>query len=367
MTRWLWDRSWLVLLAGFLVASTVYNVASSDGYLTVANFVNLFELSVERIIVVVVMTSVIVAGEIDLSVGSVMVFAAAVVASIHENGGPFLVAILVALVAAATVGLVHGLVVTRLGIPSLVVTLAGLIGWRGAARVLVEDRSIGDFPSWFDTLGQEELVGPLPASVVLFLVMLAVGGVVLGRSRLGRHLYTIGDNAEVARFAGVAVDRVRVGLFVASSLSAGVAGILFAARLGSVRGDMAYGYELEIITVVLLGGVSIFGGSGRMAGVALAILIVLNVRNGLGLANIDGSTQTGVIGVILIASVVAQRALSHIDRPGATAEPEPPEDPADPAAPEEATGADARGPTPGDTTDANAAGPGPTPARHAAP
>lgn len=323
MTRWLWDRSWLVLLGGFLAASTVYNVAGSDGYLTVSNFVNLFELSVERIIVVVVMTFVIVAGEIDLSVASVMVFAAAIVASIHESGGaPFVVAIVVALVASALVGALHGLVVTRLGIPSLVVTLAGLIGWRGAARVLVEDRSIGDFPSWFDTLGQDELLGPLPFSVVAFLVLLGVAGVVLHRSRLGRHLYTLGDNADVARFAGVAVDRVRVGLFVASSLTAGVAGILFAARLGSVRGDMAYGYELEIITVVLLGGVSIFGGSGRMSGVALAILIVLNVRNGLGLANVDGSTQTGVIGFILIASVVAQRALAHVERPGASP-PEP--------------------------------------------
>jgi rhamnose transport system permease protein len=116
----------------------------------------------------------------------------------------------------------------------------------------------------------------------------------------------------VARYSGVNVVRLRLGLFIASSLAAGVAGILFAARLGTVRGDMASGYELEIITIVLLGGVSIFGGSGRMSGVLLAVLIVLNLRNGFGLANVGGNTQTGVIGAILIGSVIAQNVIDRI-------------------------------------------------------
>ena len=125
-------------------------------------------------------------------------------------------------------------------------------------------------------------------------------------------LYVIGDNSEVARYSGVGVGRVRLLLFVTSSLVAGVAGILFAARLGTVRGDMATGFELEIITVVLLGGVSIFGGSGRMSGVLLAVLIVLNLRNGFGLANVGGNTQTGVIGAILIVSVIAQNLIDRL-------------------------------------------------------
>ena len=108
---------------------------------------------------------------------------------------------------------------------------------------------------------------------------------------------------------------MRTSLFVASSTVAGLAGILFASRLGTARADLAYGFELEIITIVLLGGVSIFGGSGRMSGVALAILIVLNIRNGLGLAGVDGTTQVGVIGVILIASVLIQNALVRINHP----------------------------------------------------
>ena len=136
---------------------------------------------------------------------------------------------------------------------------------------------------------------------------------ILHRSAVGRVLYVIGDNAEVARYSGIDVGRTRlVAVHRCRPLVAGLAGILFAARLGTVRGDMANGFELEIITIVLLGGVSIFGGSGRMSGVLLAVLIVLNLRNGFGLANVGGNTQTGVIGAILIGSVLAQNFIEWL-------------------------------------------------------
>jgi rhamnose transport system permease protein len=177
--------------------------------------------------------------------------------------------------------------------------------------VLLEDRSVGGFASWFDRLGQDRLVGPVPLAVIVFLVILVVGWIVLHYSAAGRWLFVIGDNADVARYSGIDVTRVRIALFTASSLIAGLAGIFFAARLGTVRGDLGTGFELEIITVVLLGGVSIFGGSGRMSGVVLAILIVLNLRNGFGLANVGGNTQTGVVGAILIGSVLAQNLIER--------------------------------------------------------
>jgi rhamnose transport system permease protein len=312
MAEWAWRHTWNLLLGAVLVATVIYNITQSSGYLGVDNFVNLFELHIEKVIVVVTMTFVIIAGEIDLSVASVMAWSAAVLAALHEHDVPLGVAIVVAIGAAGVVGLIHGFLIARVGLPSLVVTLAGLIGWRGAARVLVEDRSVGDFPTWFDRLGQQDLVGPLPLAVVIFVVLFAVGWVVLDRTATGRVLYVIGDNPDVARYSAVNVVRTRFGLFLASSLAAGLAGVLFAARLGTVRGDLATGFELEIITIVLLGGVSIFGGSGRMSGVALAVLIVLNVRNGLGLANVGGNTQTGVIGAILIGSVLARNALDRL-------------------------------------------------------
>jgi rhamnose transport system permease protein len=310
--EWTRERSWELLLAVILVGTIVYNATQSPVYLDVDNFVNLFRLSIEKVIVAVAMTFVIINGEIDLSVASVMAFAACVLAAAHESGAPFGLAIAIALAAAASAGFVQGLVVAKTGISSLVVTLAGLIGFRGAARVLLEDRSIGEFPDWFGDLGRADFLGPMPFALVLFLVMLVVGGVILHRTSFGRRVYVIGNNADVARFSGIDVARVKLVLFTMSGLVAGIAGVLFAARLGSVRANIGEGFELDIITMVLLGGVSIFGGSGTLLGVALAICIVLNLRNGLGLANVEANTQTGVIGALLIVSVLAQNLLDRL-------------------------------------------------------
>ena len=302
---WISSHRWETILLGVLLITIVVNVVLSPVYLGVGNFVNLFWLSIEKILVVIVMTFLIINGEIDLSVASLMGFSAAVLATLHSGGQvPFLAAVVIALAVAALGGLVQGFIVAKFGLPSLVVTLAGLIGFRGAARVLLEDRSIGDFPGWFDRLGQQTLVGPLPLALILFFLGLAVAWVILERSAFGRKVYVIGNNAAVARYSGLEVAGLKLRLFVASGLVSGLAGVLFAARLGSVRGSLGEFFELDIITMVLLGGVSIFGGSGSMLGVALSIFTVLNIRNGLGLANVDGIVQTGVIGLLLIGSVL---------------------------------------------------------------
>ena len=172
------------------------------------------------------------------------------------------------------------------------------------ARVLLEDRSIGDFPGWFDLLGQQPFIGPFPLSLLLFFLLVILAIVILGYSGFGRYVYVIGNNRDVADYSGVKVNQVKTILFIASGTVAALAGLLYAARLGSVRGDLALGFELDIITMVLLGGVSIFGGSGSIYGVLLSIMIVLNLRNGMALANITGHIQTGVIGVLLILSVL---------------------------------------------------------------
>lgn len=310
-----------------LAVTIAVNALLSPFYLGGGNFINLFWLSSEKIIVAVIMTFVIVSGEIDLSVASVMGFSAAVMATLSQTGSvPFLLAILAGLAAGALAGLLQGMVITRFGLPSLVVTLAGLIGFRGGARVLMEDQSIGGFPAWFDRLGQQRLLGPFPLALIIFFIGFAVAWVILERGALGRRVYVIGNNSEVARFSGVAVDRVKLRLFVTSGLVAGLAGVLFAARLGSVRGSLAEFYELDIVTMVLLGGVSIFGGKGSMLGVGLALFTVLNIRNGLGLANVDGIIQTGVVGALLILSVLLPNITQRLgrDRTGATAPAEAP-------------------------------------------
>jgi rhamnose transport system permease protein len=233
-----------------------------------------------------------------------MGLAACVMAFLFRLGVPMPAAILAGLLSGALAGLINGFWVAYVGLPSLAVTLAGLIGYRGVARILVEDRSIGNYPSWFNEIGQQELVGPLTVSIIVFAVLFVIVAIVLHRSGFGRLVYVIGNSPDAARYSGVRVRRVKMALFVASGFVSALAGLLYAARLGSVRGDMAQGFELDIITMVLLGGVSIFGGSGNFLGVGLSILVILSLRNGMGLANITGNTQTSVIGALLILSVL---------------------------------------------------------------
>src|ERR687891_1229794 len=307
LRRWRWE----LLLLGILGVVLAVNVSLSPYYLTFQNFINVFQLSIEKVIVVVIMTFVIVNGEIDLSVAAVMGFAASVLGALYAGGTPFGLAVVIALLAGAAAGFIHGVFVAKLGLPSLVVTLAGLIGWRGAARILLEDRSSGDWPEWFDRLGQTPLVGRLSFALILFVVLIVVGGVLLQRTALGRVVYVIGNNPEVARYSGINVARVKLALLTTSGLISAVAGVLFAARLGSVRANLAEGFELDIITMVLMGGASIFGGSGSMVGVGLSIFIILNIRNGLGLARVPVSTQTGVIGGLLILSVLVPNVVAR--------------------------------------------------------
>jgi len=295
-----------------LLVIIIVNSIQAPAYLSIGNQINLFQLSIEKIIVALVMAFVIINGEIDLSVASMMGLSACALGRLYEQGVPIELGLLAGLAIGVLGGAFNGFWIAVVGLPSLVVTLATMIMYRGLARVLLEDRSIGQFVEWFDKLGQQPLAGPFPLAMILFFVFVVVAVILLRYSGFGRYVYVIGNNKDVARYSGVRVRRVKMLLFIASGTVAAVAGLLFAARLGAVRGDLALGFELDIITIVLLGGVSIFGGSGSIYGVLLAIMIVLNLRNGMSLANLTGHIQTGVIGVLLILSVLVPNIVSSM-------------------------------------------------------
>jgi rhamnose transport system permease protein len=240
-----------------------------------------------------------------------MGLAACVTAYLFSMETNFATALVIAMCIGLACGLFNGFWIARVGLNSLVVTLATQITYRGLARVFLEDRSIGKFPAWFNELGQQNLIGPFPLSLLLFFGLFIIALIILQYSGFGRKVYVIGNNKEVARYAGVKVPRVKMLLYIASGLMSALAGLLLAARFGAVRGDLALGYELDIITMALLGGVSIFGGSGTLYGVFLSIMIVLNVRNGMGLAGFSGHFQTGVIGILLILSVLGPNLVNQ--------------------------------------------------------
>jgi rhamnose transport system permease protein len=297
-------RSWEGFLFAVLILIYAVNAWSSPVFLTPGNQINMFQLSVEKIIVALVMTFVIINGEIDLSVASIMGLAACAFGWLVQAEVPGGWAIVIALMIGLACGAFNALFIVGFGIPSLVVTLATMIAFRGFARVLVEDRGINAFPAWFNHLGQKGLIGPVPLAMFLFAIFAVIAVLILQRTAFGRKVYFIGANRAVAEFSGLDVRAVKAKIFIASGVISALAGLLFAARVGAVRGDVAQGFELDIITMVLLGGVSIFGGAGTMSGTILAILIVLALRNGMALQNITGHIQTGVLGILLILSVM---------------------------------------------------------------
>ena len=299
-----WLKGWEGILLVLLLGIIIFNSSMAPHYLQAQNQINLFQLHIEKIIIVLIMTFIIINGEIDISVASVMALAGCVMGYLFEKGLPFELCVLAGLLTGVLTGAFNGFMIAYVKMTSLIVTLAGLIGYRGLAHVLLENRSVGNFPEWFDRLGQQPLVGPFPLAMIIFFVLLILALIILQWSGAGRYVFVIGNNSEVARYSGVNVRRVKMTLFIVSGLVAAFAGLLLAARLGSIRGDTAIGTELEVITMVLLGGVSIFGGTGSLYGVLLSILIILNLRNGMGLLNVPGENQTGVIGALLILSVL---------------------------------------------------------------
>jgi rhamnose transport system permease protein len=303
--RWAWLRSREMLLLVIFFGVLVINLNLSPYFLGVDNLVNVFQLSIEKAMMALTMTFVIISAEIDLSVASMMALCATVFGILFQNGAPVLVAMLGALITGAACGAFNGLMIAYLGLPSLAVTLAGLVGYRGLAFVLLEDKSASGFPDSFIAFGHSNIPGlPFPPTLVLFALLLALCVAVLHFSAFGRRLFVIGNNKEAARFAGVDVKRIKWSIYVAAGLMSALAGLVYATRIGSVRADLSDGAELDVITMVVLGGVSIFGGSGSLLGVFLSILIVLSLRNGMSLGNINGSVQTSVIGSLLVLSLL---------------------------------------------------------------
>ena len=307
-------KSWEGFLAIILLVVIIINSLLSESFLSIENQINLFVLSIEKVIIALIMAKIIINAEIDLSVASMMGLSACALGWFVESGMSMTMALIASITIGAVGGAFNGFWITVVKLPSLVVTLAMLIGFRGLARVLIGDRSIKMFPQWFEDLGQQPLFLNIPFSVMIFMAVLICVVITLEYTGFGRHIYTIGINQNVALYSGINVARVKMLLFIFSGIISAIAGILYAARLGTVRGDMGLGFELDIITIVLLGGVSIFGGSGSIYGVILSILIVLYLRNGMSLSNITGHLQTGVIGVLLILSVLIPNVLEKMKK-----------------------------------------------------
>jgi rhamnose transport system permease protein len=304
---------WETFLAALTLAVILYAV------LAVPNFATRFNLSQaaagvsEKALIVLPMVLLIIAREIDLSVASILALSSVVLGVLVQAGMPMAAAIPLVLLAGAALGAFNGVLVVRFGLPSLVVTLGTMAMFRGIGYIILGSASVNTFPDSFTDFGINTVLGtPVPWTIVPFLALAPVFAVVLQRTPAGRRIYVLGGNPATALYSGIRVARLRMWLFVLSGLVSSLAGIVFTARLANARANNAVGFELDIITVALLGGVSVFGGRGKLTGVLWALVLIAVIRNALGLSRIGGDAQGTIIGLLLIGALLLSNASKHL-------------------------------------------------------
>ncbi len=304
-----WETILVVLLAVVVVGNTII----SPYFLDIYNLSDATYNFSEKAIVALAMALLIIAREIDLSVAAIIALASLATGLAAGMGAPLVVLLLIGPLVGALCGVFNGVLVTRIGLPSIVVTIGTMSLFRGIAQVVLGDEVINKYPSGFTAYGQSYFIEwpPLPYSFTIFLLLAVVFALVLHRTAFGRKLYAIGNNPVAAKFSGIPVERIRFWLFVLTGLLAGLAATLLTARIGSTRPNIALGWELDIITMVILGGVSIAGGAGTITGVVLAVFIIGLITFGLSLINVPGIVISVILGCLLIVSIAVPLVTSR--------------------------------------------------------
>jgi rhamnose transport system permease protein len=257
------------------------------------------------------MTLIIISGEIDLSVASILGMSSALLGYLWSRGWPMPAIFVFVAVAGLLAGAVNGLLITRLRLPSLAVTIGTLALYRGVALILLGPNNISTFPAAYTNLGVNAVPftgNDVTWSTLVFLVLAVVFGVVLHATPLGRSIYAMGASAEAAQFAGIRVKRVKTGLYMLSGFICALAGVLYTFRLDTAVQNNGLGLELNVVAIVLLAGVSIFGGKGSVIGVVLAVLAFAGIQNALLLTNFNQEATGIVTGALLLASVFLPNA-----------------------------------------------------------
>ncbi|MCD7059735.1 ABC transporter permease [Pelagibacterium xiamenense] len=308
-------KSWEMLLALVAVAIFIFNSLATPYFLNPWSLSDATFNFTERGIIALAMAMVIISGEIDLSVAGILALASTAMGAAAQFGVDVPVLIAIGLAVGVLCGAFNGLLVSGLGLPSIVVTIGTMSLFRGISYIVLGDQAYRGYPSGFSFFGQGYVYWVISFEIVLFLVMAAIFYVLLHRTSFGRSVFAIGNNAMAAQFSGIRVRRVKFVLFCLTGLMAGLAAILLTSRLGSTRPSIAFAWELEVVTIVVLGGVSILGGAGSILGVVIAGFVMGLVTFGLGLLNVPGIVMSIFVGLMLITviaiPIVARRIKSR--------------------------------------------------------
>lgn len=291
---------WLLIL--ILVLILMMNSLISPYFLNFNSITGSTMTFLDKAFIVFPMVLIMIMREIDISVGSTVALSAVTMGVLFSAGVPMIVAIIICLLVGALCGFLNGYLIVKYELSAVIVTLSTMIFYRGLAYVLLEDQSAGDFPDWFNYFGWG-YIGGIPFILVLFIVFAVVATLILHKTVFGRQIYAIGSNTKASRFSGIKVDKIKIIVFTMAGLAAAITAIFLTSRMGSTRPNVADMYELEVIAMVALGGISTAGGKGKMLGAIIAVFIIGYLHYGLGLINIPAQSLLVITGLLLIISV----------------------------------------------------------------
>ncbi|MCV6823460.1 MULTISPECIES: ABC transporter permease [Halocynthiibacter] len=299
--------SWESLLLAVGIGIFIFNSLASPYFLNAWNLSDATFNFTEKAMIAFAMALLIISGEIDLSVAAIIALASTAMGVAMEMGAGTPVLVLVGLGTGLLCGAFNGALVTKLGLPSIVVTIGTMSLFRGISYIILGDGAFRGYPESFSWFGQGYVFWVITVEFVIFAILAVIFGVVLHKTNFGRMVYAIGNNPTGALFSGIRVDRVKMILFLLTGLMSGLAAVCLTSRLGSTRPSIASGMELEIVTMVVLGGVNILGGSGSIPGVVIAAFVMGLVTFGLGLLNVPGIVMSIFIGLLLIGVIALPR------------------------------------------------------------
>ena len=298
---------WEALLVLIFLAVNVMNICISPYYLNARNLFTNINNFMDKALIALPMAFVLLLGDIDLSVGGNVCLSATMLGIVYNATGSMWLGILACILTGTLCGALNGIVMTKFTeLAPMIVTLATNIIYRGLSERILGDGSTGGMTqvTWFTDIFYGRLFKLIPYPIIIFLVLAVVFGLVMHKTVFGRQMFAIGANKKAANYAGIKVEKVRMIVFTLTGLMCGFAAIFYCAKLGSVKSDVADGFDLEAISMCVLGGISTAGGKGTMVGAVIAIFIIGLLRYGLGLINLSGQTIRIIIGALLIAVVL---------------------------------------------------------------
>ncbi|MDR1419137.1 MAG: ABC transporter permease [Treponema sp.] len=305
--EWSWKKfffqwEWLLFIVFILIH--IINSFLSPYYLHPDTFLGAPMNFLDKAFIVLPMMLVIILGNIDISVASIVAFTSVMMAIIFNAGVPMPLAMAAALLIGTLCGGINGILQIKFReLPAMIITLSTMTIYRGVAYVILEDRASGGFPQWFSFLAWG-YVGPVPFILLVFVITAALFGLLLHKTAFGRRVYGMGSNYLACRYSGVRTDRIVIIVGLLTGLMSAVCSLFLTSRMGSTRPNVALGYELDVIAMVVLGGVSTSGGAGRIAGPLLAIFIIGFLNYGLGLINVSAQIILIILGLLLVLSVL---------------------------------------------------------------